>query len=538
MSARTHFDVAVIGGGHNGLVCACYLAAAGLSVCVLERHERVGGAAVTEEFHPGFRNSVASYTVSLLQTKVVRDLRLHDHGLKILPRPLDNFVPSLNGCGLKLPGELDRKQTEIARHSQADADRYPRFAQDLTAISQCLRPMLMQAPVDSSAGWRAWWNALRQLSKCRHLSFRQIRICRELLTGSAGYWLERNFETDLLLGGLGFNAIVGHFASPYDQGSAYLLLHHSLGELNGQTGAWGHAVGGMGAITDALAAAAATRGVDIRVRHQVERIAQCGRRFELHSDSAVVTADRVAAAIHPQTLYTQLIASDELPPRFLQRMRNWRSESASFRLNVALSELPDFRCLPGRVPAEHHGAGILIAPSLDYLDQAHQDARRAGYSSAPVIELMIPSTIDDTLAPRGAHVASLFCQHFRRNFTDGSDWSAHKQAAVDRIIAAVTDYAPNFRTSILALQAFTPQELEQRFALVGGDIFHGVMSPDQLYWSRPAFGYARYRSPIEGLYMCASGTHPGGGVSGAPGHNAARIMISDLQAEPTRRHRR
>jgi phytoene dehydrogenase-like protein len=285
----------------------------------------------------------------------------------------------------------------------------------------------------------------------------------------------------------------------------------------------------MGAITQAMAAAVSARGVDIRVDTPVLRVCAAAGGLEVHTASGdVLRARTVAAAIHPQTLFTKLVDSRDLPATFLERIRSWRSESASFRMNVALAELPDFLCLPGRRVAEHHGAGILISPSLDYLEQAYRDALSRGYSNAPVIELLIPSTLDASLAPPGAHVASLFCQHFPRTLPDGRSWSEHKQAAVDLIIRTVSDYAPNFSSSILAVQALSPEDLEQRFGLVGGDIFHGQMTLDQLYWSRPVPGYAQYRSPLAGVYLCASGAHPGGGVTGAPGRNAARAIIHDL----------
>jgi phytoene dehydrogenase-like protein len=528
------FDVIVVGGGHNGLVCAAYLAQSGLSVCVLERHTRVGGAAVTEEFHPGFRNSVASYTVSLLQTKVIADLELAAHGLRIRPRPLDNFVPAIDGPGLKLAGDTQLRRNAIAAHSTSDAERYEGFAAELSAITQWLRPMVLEAPLDPRQGFSQAWQALRCAASLRRLTIRQLRAARELLKGSAGHWLDRHFETGLLKGGLGFDSVVGHFASPYQAGSAYLLLHHAFGEVNGKRGAWGHAVGGMGAISDALAGAARGLGVDIRVGVAVESIEPEGGGFCVRSSAGVLRAQRVASAIHPQTLFLSLLPSDALPAHFLARIRAWRSESATFRINVALSELPQFRCEPGAALGEHHTAGIIFAPELAYLDRAYEDAAASGYSRAPVIELLIPSTIDDSLAPPGAHVASLFCQHFRRHLPAGHGWDASKAAAIERIVATVDAYAPNFRRSIVAMDAYSPADLERRFGLVGGDIFHGVMSPDQLYWSRPARGFSHYRSPVPGLYMCASGTHPGGGVTGAPGHNAAQTILSDLRGQAVR----
>ena len=523
----TEFDAIVVGGGHNGLVCASYLAKAGLSVCVLERHERVGGAAVTEEFHPGFRNSVASYTVSLLQPKVIADLELAAHGLRILPRPLDNFVPAFDGPGLKLSGDMQVRLRAIAAHSPADAKSYPDYCAELAGITEWLRPMVLEAPLDPLQGPGQAWGALRRAAGLRHLTRRQLAAARHLLRGSAGRWLDRHFESDLLKGGLGFDSVVGHFASPYQAGSGYLLLHHGFGEVNGKRGAWGHAVGGMGAISDALAAAGRRLGVDIRVGMDVEAIEPESSGFTVRLAAGTLRARRIAAAIHPQTLFLGLLAGAELPADFLARIRAWRSESATFRMNVALSELPDFLCEPGRGLAEHHTAGILVAPELGYLERAYEDADESGYSRVPVIELLIPSTIDDSLAPPGAHVASLFCQHFRRHLPAGQSWEAAKPAAIERIVATVDRLAPNFRRAIVAMDAYSPADLERRFGLVGGDIFHGVMSTDQLYWSRPARGYAQYRSPIPGLYMCASGTHPGGGVTGAPGHNAAQAIVDD-----------
>ncbi|MBN1238433.1 MAG: NAD(P)/FAD-dependent oxidoreductase [Gammaproteobacteria bacterium] len=536
-SHRNRFDVAVIGGGHNGLVCAAYLAAAGLSVCVLERRTRIGGAAVTEEFAPGFRNSTASYTVSLLQQRVIDDLGLAAEGLRIVPRPLANFVPSEAGRGLKLPRQTAAAQAAIAEHSRRDAERYPAFAEELSAVASRFRGLMLEPPVDPTGGWREHLRAARRLPRFASLGGRGIASLWDLVTGSAGAWLDRRFESDCLKGALGFDSIVGHFASPYHAGSGYLLLHHALGGVDALGGAWGHAIGGMGAITEALAAAAARRGVVILRERDVQRITEAGGGYDVCSaDGSVVHAGAVAAGVHPKILFERLTDPERLPADFRERIRHWRSESASFRANVALAELPDFSCLPGTAPAEHHAAGILITPGLDYLDRAWLDARRDGYSAAPVVELLIPSTIDDSLAPAGAHVASLFCQHFRRRLPDGADpasaereWTDDdRRRALDRVIDTVSRYAPNFRRSIVAAEALSPKDLEDRFGLIGGDIFHGALDLDQLYWTRPAWGHAQYRTPLPHVYLCASGAHPGGGVSGAPGYNAAQVMLRDL----------
>lgn len=523
------FDVIVVGGGHNGLVCAAYLARAGLEVCVLERHARLGGAAVTEEFHPGFRNSVASYTVSLLQPSVIADLALARHGLRIVPRRIDNFVPSQDGPGLELPGERAARLAAIARHSALDAARYPAFAAELEAITDWVRPLMLEAPVDPMRGAAEWRRGLAHLARLKGLSLRELRAGYDLVRGSAGAWLDRHFETGLLKGAVGFDSVVGHFVSPYQAGSGYLLLHHALGEVNGVRGGWGHAIGGMGAISDALVAAAREAGATLEVDCPVERIVPESGRFAVTAGARTRTATRVVSAVHPATLYLGLLDATAVPAGLAARMRRWRSESASLRINVALSELPDFRCLPGLRPAPHHTAGILITPSLAYLERAYADALAAGMARAPIVELVIPSTLDDTLAPSGAHVASLFCQHFRYALPDGRDWAAAKDAAVACVLDTVDAYAPNFKRAVLAVDAYTPVDLERRFGLVGGDIFHGAMSRDQLYGRRPARRYAQYRGPVDGLYMCASGSHPGGGVSGAPGHNAAAAVLADLR---------
>ncbi|HEU4620258.1 MAG TPA: NAD(P)/FAD-dependent oxidoreductase [Gammaproteobacteria bacterium] len=525
---KDRFDVVVVGGGHNGLVCAAYLAAAKLSVCVLERHTRVGGAAVTEEFHPGFRNSMASYTVSLLRRKIIDDLGLERHGLKIVPRPLANFVPSLDGPGLELPRGHDAAQRSIARHSLRDAERFPRYAADLSALARLFRSLWFESPVDPSGGPRETARMLARLPRIARLGGRGASALWDLLAGSAGHTLDRWFETDLLKGGLGFDSIVGRFASPYRPGSGYLLLHHALGEIDGDEGAWGHAIGGMGAISDALEACARERGVEIVCEASVERIEADERGCEVASGGRVLRSRAVAAGVHPRLLFERLLDPARLPEEFRTRIRQWRSESASFRANVALAELPDFACLPGRAAAPHHGSGILIAPGLGYLDAAHSDAERLGFSRAPVVELVIPSTLDPTLAPEGAHVASLFCQHFRRRLPNGEPWSKQRDAALGTVIDTVSAYAPNFRSAVIAAQAYTPEDLEQRFGLVDGDIFHGALDLDQIYWARPAWGYAQYRTPVRRVYLCGSGAHPGGGVSGAPGHNAAREICRDL----------
>jgi phytoene dehydrogenase-like protein len=523
-------DILIIGGGHNGLVCACYLAAAGLRVTILERRGVVGGAAVTEEFIPGFRNSTASYTVSLLQRRIIEDLNLHRHGLRILPRPYSNFLP-LDGNYLRTGPTLAETQAEFARFSSQDASHLPEYQRMLSGAADFLRPLLLETPVNPFNGVRDMLTGLRLLNRLRKTPACSRADLITLFTNSAGELLESWFETESIRALFGFDAIVGNFASPYSPGTAYVLLHHVLGEVNGRRGEWGHAIGGMGAVTQAMAKEAEARGVRIRLESPVAKVlVEKGRVSGVLLESGEsIRATAVVANVHPGLLYLNLIEPSDLEPEFLARMHRYKSGSGSFRMNVALAELPRFCGAPRDDPdLRHLQSGILIAPSLQYMEQAWWDARRLGWSQAPVIEMLIPSTVDDSLAPPGAHVASLFCQHFNPALPDGRFWDAAKEEAADLILNTIDRYAPNFKGSILGRSILTPLDLEREFGLIGGDIFHGALSLDQLYCARPLPGIGQYRGPLRDLYMCGSGTHPGGGVSGAPGYNAAREILRDL----------
>jgi phytoene dehydrogenase-like protein len=526
------FDVVIIGGGHNGLTCAAYLGMAGLKVKVLERRAMVGGAAVTEEFCPGFRNSVAAYTVSLLNPKVIADLRLFAHGLKIVERRAQNFLPTLDGRYL-LAAE-GRTKDDIAKFSGRDAERYDAFNQALDASADVLRELVLQAPPNLTRGPKLaalgeMLRAGRIGNRLRRLSAENLRTLLELLTKSAADYLDAWFEGELVKAWLGFDAIVGNYASPYAPGTAYVLLHHAFGEVNGKKRLWGHVIGGMGAITQAMARSAACYGVEIDTDASVrEVLIEKGRAVGVVlEDGRIVRGGAVAANVNPKLLYTAMIPPGALDPAFLRRMQGWRCASGTFRINVALSELPSFTALPGRDCGDHHTAGIILAPSLGYMDRAYCDARTLGWSREPIIEMVIPSTLDDTLAPAGAHVASLFCQHVAPQLPAGRSWNDYRETVADLMIETVDRYAPGFKASVVGRQALSPLDLEQVFGLTGGDIFHGAMALDQLFWARPAVGYADYRGPLKGLYHCGSGAHPGGGVTGAPGHNAARAIIAD-----------
>jgi len=526
-------DAVIIGAGHNGLVCAFYLARAGLKVTVLEQREVVGGAAVTEEFHPGFRNSVAAYTVSLLNPRVIADMNLAGHGLRVVERPLSNFLPLDDERYLKVGA--GRTAAEVAKFSQRDAARLDAYASHLDAAADLLRELVLQTPPNRVEG--GWLAALPELIKAGRLGNRMralpLASQRELLdlfTKSAGDYLDGWFESAPIKAAFGFDSVVGNYASPYTPGSAYVLLHHVFGEVNGKKGAWGHAVGGMGAITQAMAKAAQALGVEIRLGTGVrEVLLEKGRASGVvTSKGERVDARVVVSNLNPRLLYTRLVEPGALPADFLRRMQAWRCGSGTFRMNVALSELPSFSCLPGTQAGEHHGSGIIIAPSLAYMERAYMDARTDGWSREPIVEMLIPSTLDPTLAPPGQHVASLFCQHVAPQLPDGSSWDDHRERVADLMIDTVDRWAPNFKRSVLGRQIMSPLDLERSFGLVNGDIFHGALGLDQLFSARPMLGYADYRGPVPGLYTCGAGAHPGGGVTGAPGHNAAREVLRDV----------
>jgi phytoene dehydrogenase-like protein len=532
--APSSSDILIIGGGHNALVCAAYLAGAGLKTIVLEQRAIIGGAAVTETFHPGFRNSSCSYTVSLLDPRVIRDLRLAEHGLKVVERPLANFLPLEGGDAFRFGGALT--QQEVARFSRRDAERLPDWFAMLERIVPVLRALATETPPNVSdrfvlADWLASWSVAKKL---KGLDMRGRRDLLELLTKSAGDLLDDWFESDPLKAVLGWDSIVGNFASPYAPGSAYVLLHHVFGEINGKTGAWGHALGGMGAISEAIAAEARARGVDIRTSTSVRQVrTHEGRAIGVVlEDGSELRAGRIVAGINPRLLYTRLFDPADLDPDLLARFGRYRCGSGTFRMNVALSELPDFTSSPGTHLQPHHGAGILVGASLGYFERAYFDARtkehNPGWSREPVVELVISSALDDSLAPPGRHVASLFCQHVNPDPEGG--WDAHRETFADLAVATVTRHAPNFAGSILGRRLLSPLDLEREYGLLGGDIFHGALGLDQLFSARPLLGQANYRGALPGLYLCGSGTHPGGGVTGLPGMNAAREILRDVRA--------
>jgi phytoene dehydrogenase-like protein len=533
MASARRYDAVIIGGGHNGLVCACYLAAGGLSVAVFERRGVVGGAAVTEEFHPGFSNSTASYTVSLLHPKVIRDLKLVKHGLVVIERPLANFLPRPDGNYLKVGGGLAATQAEVARYSSRDAAALPAYYAMLDRVAEVLRALLLQTPPNVGGGAGEWLRAWKAGGQLKRLTPAGRRDLLDLFTKSAGEILDHWFESEPIKAVFGFDAVVGNFASPFTLGSAYVLLHHSFGEVNGKRGQWGHAVGGMGAITRAMADEARARGVSIFVSSAVASVtARAVRAMGIAlADGTEVAARSVVANVDPKLLYLKLVDSSLLDADFRRRIESYRCGSATFRMNVALDAIPEFSCLRGH--GEHLRSGIILAPSLAYMERAYFDARQSGWSREPIIELLIPSLVDASLAPPGKHVASLFCQHANPTLPAGRSWDDARDEAADLMLETVDRYAPGFRASVLARRVLSPLDLEREFGLTGGDIFHGALALDQLFSARPVLGYGNYRGPLKGLYMCGAGTHPGGGVTGVPGHNAAREILRDVRRRRT-----
>ncbi len=525
-------DVVIVGGGHNGLTCAAYLAKAGHSVKVFEKRPIVGGAAVTEEFHPGFRNSVCSYTVSLLNPKVIEDLELHRHGLEIVHRKVANFMPLSDTEMFATDKDPEKNKAAIARFSQKDAEAMDDYDALIERLAGVLRELVLETPPNVGGGLTDLGRAVKAVKQFNKLDLPELRDLSDIMVMSAAEFLDRWFESDVVKALLAYDGIVGTMASPYHPGTAYVLLHHCFGEVNGVKGAWGHAIGGMGAISDAMAAAAREAGAEIETGTGVKEILvekDKAAGIELE-DGRTIRAKVVAANVNPKLLFGQLVSEDAIDPDFRRRMRDFKCASGSFRMNVALSEIPKFSCVPEGEHERYMSGGVYIAPSMDYMDRSYHDARTKGWPKRGCVEIVVPTTLDKTLAPEGQHVASLFCQHFNPNLPDGLSWDDVKDEVVNDIVDTVTELAPNFRDSILGIQALSPLDLEREFGLIGGDIFHGALDLNQLYAMRPTMGHADYRMPVKGLYLCGSGAHPGGGVTGVPGHNAAREISSDLKS--------
>lgn len=533
MSGKYDYDVVVVGAGHNGLTTAGYLARAGYKVKVVEKRGIVGGAAVTEEFHPGFRNSVCSYVVGLLNPKIIKDLELFKYGLEILARPVTALAPRLDGKFAYLE-PLDPVKTEkyVGRLSQKDAKALEELDGLFAEAAEVLRAMVLETPPNLGGGMADLWRAAKVGNRMRKLSPELQRDIGKLMTMSTVDFLNEWLEDDLVKAAMGFFSIVGSMGSVQAPGSAYVMMHHYFGETHGQKSVWGHAVGGMGAITQAMAKSAEAHGADIQVNAPVQNIIiENGvARGVVLEDGTRISSRTVASNAHVKLLFKNLVGYEHLDSDFVRQIENFRSRSGSFRMNLALSGKPKWSCLEGEPEADQLAAGsIYIAPSLDYMDQARHEAVTNGVCKEPIIEMLMPSDYDDSLAPEGQHVMSLFCQHFNPDLPNGQSWDDIKEEVADNIIATVDKYAPGIKDLVVGRQVLSPLDLEREFSLLGGDIFQGCLDFDQLYALRPVAGYADYRMPIKNLYLCGSSAHPGGGVSGCPGHNAARELIKDLK---------
>jgi phytoene dehydrogenase-like protein len=522
------YDVIIIGAGHNGLVAAAYLARAGKRVLVLERREMVGGACVTEEVFPGFKVSTAAYVNSLLRPEIIRDLELHRHGFELLPRNPSSFTPFPDGRYLMLGPDAELNRREIGKFSKRDAEAFPRYEAMLERVADFIEPTLLQTPPDP------WSSRPRDLLQLAKLGWEFRKLGRdgaralEILTGDARSVLDRWFESEEVKAPLATDAVIGAAASPSTPGTAYVLFHHVMGECNGARGVWGYVRGGMGGISDAIAAAARERGVEIRTNAPVARIITRDGAVQgvALADGTELRARQVASNADAYTTFIKLMDERELPEEFVAAVRSIDYSSATLKINVALSELPSFTALPGAESGPQHRGTIHISPNIEYMERAFDDSKYGCPSRSPILECTIPSVVDPTVAPPGQHLMSMFIQYAPAKLRDGS-WDDIKESFADRCFDVLEQYAPNIKRAVIDRQVISPLDLERDFGLTGGNIFQGAMTLTQLFFMRPLPGYADYRTPIRGLYLCGAATHPGGGVMGACGYNAAREMRRD-----------
>jgi phytoene dehydrogenase-like protein len=524
------YDLIVIGGGHNGLVTAAYLARAGVKVLVLERREVLGGACVTEEVWPGYKVSTAAYVNSLLRPEIIRDLELKRHGFQMLPRNPSSFTPFPDGRSLLLGPDKALTHREVSKFSAKDADALSKYEAMLERVADFLEPTLVQTPPNP---WSLRPGNLVQLARLG-LAFLKLghdgQKAVEILTGAATPILDRWFESEQLKVTLATDAIIGAMASPSMPGTAYVLFHHVMGECDGARGVWGYVRGGMGGISNAIAAAAREKGAEIRTNAEVAKILvkDGAVRGVALADGTEILAPRVASGVDANVTFLKLMSAGDLPADFVQAVRHIDYASASCKINIALSELPDFTALPGTAPGPQHRGTIHISPTMEYIERAYDDAKYGYPSKQPIIEATIPSVLDDTLAPPGKYVMSMFTQYFPYKLAPGLQLEEEKEKYADRCFEMMERFAPNFRRAVIHRQVLSPADLERRFGLTGGNIMQGVMSLSSLSFMRPVPGYADYRTPVRGLYLCGAATHPGGGVMGACGYNAAREIRRDV----------
>ncbi len=518
-------DVVVIGGGHNGLACAAYLAHAGLDVLVLERREVLGGAAVTEEPWPGYRISSASYVVSLMPQRIVDELRLKRHGYEVSIITPDYFVPFSDGTSLTLWGDVARDAENIARFSKKDADAYVEFDRYFDRAAGLLKDLLFVVPPNVRMRDVVSW--VRTAGKVRKWTGRDVHEVIRLFTMSAADFLDEWFEDERVKGAMATQAVIGAWCGPMSPGSAYVLMHHWIGEVDGHAGAWGWVLGGMGGVSRAIARAAESAGAEIRTNAEVQRVAIDGSGrvvgVEL-TDGTLIGARRVVSGAHPITTYLDLVGEDRLPEDVVKDVKRFRTRSGSVKVNVAVSELPSFPSWD-QEGYLHRGLAA-VSPSIEYLERAWDDAKYGHTSEHPYVEVVFPTAHEDGLAPKGKHVMLAFCQFGPYELRDGS-WDTERERFGARVIETLGEFAPNLAGSVEHMEVLAPPDIEARFGLLGGNIMQGELSPDQMFSFRPIPFYGDYRSPVPGLYLCGAGTHPGGGVMAVPGRNAATVVLHD-----------
>ena len=520
------YDVIVIGGGHNGLVNAAYLARAGKKVLVLERRHVLGGAAVTEEIFPGFKFSVASYVVSLLRPEIIRELDLPRHGMEVLP--LDGtFTPMLNGDYLWRVNDHAKTRREIARHSRLDAEAYEEYGKAMIEMGRFVKPMLgMRAPDPASLNLHGLKDLLSIARRFQRLPIEDKYNQVQLMTMSAAGFLDQWFETDVLKATMAASGIIGTFLGVRSPGTAYVLLHHYMGEIDGAFRSWGLVRGGTGAISNAIAAAAREAGADIRTEAPIAKIiVQNGEATGVALENGdEFRAKVVSSSVDPRLTFIKMVGPGNLPGDFVDDIHRYKFRGSSGKVNLALDGLPDFTCLPGAGP--HLRGAISISPTVEYMERAYDDAKYGRFSRRPYIDIVIPSLTDPSVAPPGKHVMSCFVQYAPYHLKEGT-WDEQREEFGDTVINTLADFAPNLHNIILHRQVLTPLDIERRFGLSEGNIFQGELTLEQLFFLRPVPGWAQYRTPIRNLYMCGSATHPGGGIMGASGLNAARKILSD-----------
>jgi phytoene dehydrogenase-like protein len=521
------YDAIVIGGGHNGLTCAAYLARAGRKVLVLERRHVLGGAAVTEEVFPGFKFSVASYVVSLLRPEIIRELNLPEHGMELLP--LDGtFTPMPNGDYLWRVNDHYKTRRDIARHSKLDAEAYDEYGKAMIEMGRFAKPILSMTPPDpTSLDPRGLLELLSIGKRFRAMRYHDRVNQVQLLTMSAVEFLDQWFETDVLKATMAASGIIGTFLGVRSPGTAYVLLHHYMGEIDGSFRAWGLSRGGTGAVSNAIASAARAFGAEIRTEAPVARILTKDGRAQgvVLENGDELIADVVVSSVDPRQTFLKFMDETTLPDEFVESVKRYKFRGSSGKVNLALDGLPSFTCLPG--PGPHLRGAISISPSVDYMEQAYDDAKYGRYSRRPYIDIVIPSLTDTSVAPPGKHVMSCFVQYAPYHLKEGT-WDEQREAFGDAVVDTLAEYAPNIKSLILHRQVLTPLDIERTFGLTEGNIFQGELTLEQLFFLRPVPGWAQYATPIERLYMCGSATHPGGGIMGAPGRNAAMRVLKEL----------